>query len=400
MRQRALFLVLAMMLALAPAAPVRAAQATGEPVEIPTVLPITGLGAFLGAEMAQALGLVESYANKNGGIAGRPVKFKIYDEQSNPTIAVQIASQALAGSKVPVFIGPVFQASCNATAPLFKGGPVAFCIAPSDFPEAGSYRFSANGSVDDDALLILRYLRLRGVKRVALITATDAAGQVLDKSFAAAFAAPENKDMVESVHEHFNYSDLSVAAQMARVKQSNPQAFIGWATGTPLSLLLQGYRNAGLDVPFVTGSGTMVYVQMEQYKQIMPKELLFPGVSQALLAPDLAGAKSRDPVRRMQAVYGEAFKSINVRPDYGQVLVWDAGMLAIDVLRHVGPNASIAQARDYLVNLHDWAGVNGMYDFRGGKQRGVGINAVAMDRWDADKEQFVAVSTAGGQPLK
>lgn len=327
-------------------------------------------------------------------------KFKIYDEASNPTIAVQIVTQALAASKVPVFVGPVLQASCNATAPLFKQGPVAFCIAPSDFPESGGYRFSANASTDDGALLALRYLQLRGLKRIALITATDAAGQVLDKSFAAAFAAPENKDLVETVHEHFNYSDLSVAAQIAHVKASNPQVLIGWATGTPLATLLHGYRDAGMDIPFVTGSGTMVYAQMEQYKQIMPKELLFPGLQPGLLAPDPTATTSRDPVRRMQALYVDAFESINVRPDFAQILIWDAAMLSVDVLRHVGPGATPQQARDYLTSVHDWAGANGTYDFRGGKQRGVGINAVAMDRWDVEKDAFVAVSNAGGQPLK
>lgn len=392
--------LLALACALAGPRPTGAAPATGEAVEIPTVLTMTGTAAFLGAEQSQALGLIENYVNKNGGIGGRPVKFHIYDEQSNPTIALQIVTQALAGSKSPVFIGPVLQASCNATAPLFKSGPVAFCIAPSDFPESGGYRFSANASTDDGALLTLRYLRLRGLKRIALITATDAAGQVLDKGFAAAFAAAENRDMVETVHEHFNYSDLSVAAQMAHVKASNPQVLIGWATGTPLATLLHGYRDGGLDIPFVTGTGTMVYAQMEQYKQIMPKELLFPGLSQGLLSLDPTGASSRDPVKRTQALYVDAFKSINVRPDFAQILIWDAAMLAVDVLRHVGPTATPQQAREYLAGLHDWPGAVGMYDFRGGKQRGVGINGVAMDRWDNEKDAFVAVSTAGGQPLK
>ena len=390
MRSVPALLALALACALAAPPPVRAAQATGEPIEIPTVLTMTGTAAFLGAEQSQALGLIESYVNKNGGIQGRPVKFRITDEASNPTIAVQIVTQALAASKVPVFIGPVLQASCNATAPLFKNGPVA----------SGGYRFSANASTDDGALLTLRYLRLRGLKRVALITATDAAGQVLDKGFAAAFAAPENKDMVETVHEHFNYGDLSVAAQFAHIKASNPQVMIGWATGTPLATLLHGYRDAGMDIPFVTGSGTMVYAQMEQYKQIMPKELLFPGLSQGLLSFDPAAAASRDSIRRSQATYVEAFKSINVRPDFAQILIWDTAMLAVEVLRHVGPNATPQQACDYLASVHDWPGAVGMYDFRGGKQRGVGINGVAMDRWDTEKDAFVAVSTAGGQPLK
>ena len=125
-----------------------------------------------------------------------------------------------------------------------------------------------------------------------------------------------------------------------------------------------------------------------------------PGLQQGLLTYDPAGETARDGVRRMQALYVDSFKSINVRPDFGQILIWDAALLVVDVLRHVGPTATPQQAREYLSSVHDWAGANGRYDFRGGKQRGVGVNAIAMDRWDAEHDAFVAVSTAGGQPLK
>lgn len=294
-------------------------------------------------------------------------------------------------------LGPVMQASCNATTSLVKSGPVSFCLSPADYPDSGSYRFNASTGVDDSAVMMVRYLRLRGLKRIALITATDAAGQVLDKSFAAAFAAPENKDAILTVHEHFNYADLSVAAQMARVKASNPQALIAWATGTPLATLLQAFRNAGLEIPFVGNS--LVYEQALQLKSLMPKEFLFPGGPQALLTADLAALNSRDPVRRMQGVWGESFKAINVKPDFAQILVWDAAMLSVEILRRVGPNATPQQAHDYITNLHGWVGVNGVYDFRG-RQRGVGAESIAMNRWDNEKDQIVAVSLGGGRPLK
>ena len=43
-----------------------------------------------------------------------------------------------------------------------------------------------------------------------------------------------------------------------------------------------------------------------------------------------------------------------------------------------------------------WIGINGSYDYTDGSQRGIGIDAVVIDRWDAAKDDFVIVSKAGG----
>jgi branched-chain amino acid transport system substrate-binding protein len=391
--------VLSLLLAFAIAAvssPSVRAAVSGEPVEIPVVISITGYAAFLGEIQVKTFPLIENYVNQTGGIQGRPVKFRIYDEASNPTVAVQVVTQALANSKVPVFVGPEIQAACNSTFSLFKDGPVGFCISPADLPERGSYRFSANASLDDMVAVTLRYLRVRGLNRIAFVNSTDAAGQAIDKAFAEGLARPDNKSFIVTTQEHFAPGDISIAAQIARIKASNPHVLIGFTTGTPLQTILRSYRDGGLTVPFISAPGTLVYTQIEQYKQILPKELLFPGTPERLLVDDPGGLNSKDPVRRVQAAYRAAFKPTGIRPDYAPLLVWDAALLAVDILRHVGPNGTAQEARAYIANLRNFPGVLGYHDFRGGKQRGVGIDALAMDRWDPAKDDFVALSKTGG----
>lgn len=48
------------------------------------------------------------------------------------------------------------------------------------------------------------------------------------------------------------------------------------------------------------------------------------------------------------------------------------------------------------MNLHGWIGINGIYDFRDGMQRGVGQRALIIDRWDKTKSEFVPVSRPAG----
>ncbi len=104
------------------------------------ILPMTGSAAFLGKEESAALGVAETTVNKAGGISGRPIKFAIQDDQSNPTVSLQLAT-AIIASKAPIMIGSSITASCAAIAPLMKDGPIDVCLSPGLHPAEGSYVF-------------------------------------------------------------------------------------------------------------------------------------------------------------------------------------------------------------------------------------------------------------------
>lgn len=71
-------------------------------------------------------------------------------------------------------------------------------------------------------------------------------------------------------------------------------------------------------------------------------------------------------------------------------------MIMISALRTLGTQATAQQVRDYIVNLHGWVGINGVYDFRDGMQRGIGQRSQVMDRWDKTRSEFIAVSRPAG----
>src|ERR1019366_9937250 len=98
-------------------------------------------------------------------------------------------------------------------AALMKTGPVQFCFSSGFPPPAGSYGFSYGMSTDDLIAVNVHYFHERGWKKVAMITSIDASGQDGERAFDVALNAPENKDMTVVTREHFNNSDVSVAAQ-------------------------------------------------------------------------------------------------------------------------------------------------------------------------------------------
>jgi len=210
---------------LAPGLPSGAA----DPYEIYAILPLTGQAANIGKVSLEGLEGAERAVNASGGIDGRPVKFIALDDQSNTQTDVQLANTVIA-KNVPVILGSAIVAGCKAIVPLVANGPVLYCLSPALRPDPGSYAFSVNVAASDTIAVGIRYARLRGWKQIATITGTDATGQDADKSIADALALPENKDLSLVEAEHFNLTDLSAAAQIAKIRAAHPQLLIAWST--------------------------------------------------------------------------------------------------------------------------------------------------------------------------
>ena len=365
-----------------------------EPYVINVVLPVTGFGAFVAKVETNALTVIEADTNKAGGIRGRPIHFVVQDDQSSPQVSVQLLN-ALIAQKVPLVLGSTLAATCNATAALLKEGPVQFCFSPGVHPADGTYQYSSG--VDTGALLAAsaHYLRDRGLTKVAVLTSNDATGQDADRDIDAVFAAPENHVLSIVSRDHFNPTDVNVAAQMARIKGSGANVLIAWTTGAPFGTILRSVRDAGLDIPVLSTPGNALATQLQQYTSIMPKELLFPNLASALPAADLPPGRTRDNVQK----FDDAFKNAGLRPS-GEHQVWDSIQIALSALQKLGFDATPLQVRDYINTLHGWTGINGTYDFAKYPQRGIGIDAVNVQRWDPSNQTSVAVSRPGGAALK
>ncbi len=369
---------------------VPAGAADPPPYEIDAVISLTGTAAFLGKEEQQAFEAVERVQNARGGIGGRKIKFVVQDDQSNPQIAVQLTN-AIIGKHVPVIIGSTLVAQCNAMSALVKeNGPVQYCVSPGIHPEHGSYTFSSSVSTRDQAIAMMRYFHKRGWSRIGLLTSTDATGEDAARNFQAAVAAERGTQIV--AQERFNPSDVSVTAQLTRIKGANPQAIVGWTTGTPFGTVLRGIAETGIDVPIGAGNGNIIYAQMAQYKDFLPKELLFSGVQYFRDPKDIRG-----PLKAAIETFDKALAP--TKPDLGHGLGYDPAMIVVDALRKLGANATAKQLRDYLLNLHGYVGVNGVYDFHSGDNRGLSVGNAVMVHYDKARDLFLPVSKPGGEPL-
>jgi len=371
------------------AAPTRAA----ETYELPVILPLTGGAAFLGTGEQKALQLIAKSTNASGGIKGRTLKLAFHDDQSNPQVGVQLASEVIA-KKPAVMIGSSLVAICRAMAPLMKDGPVDYCLSPGIHPEEG-YVFTATVSTIDLINALVRYFRMKGWTRVALMVSSDATGQDAENGVKSVIALPENRDMQLVETAHFNITDVSVIAQIEDVKAAHPQCFIAWSTGTPIATIFRAIIQAGLDIPIATTGGNMTYQQMSQYADFLPKQLYIPSSQWVVRDPKLLAPALVKPHQHFFEVYQQA----GIKPDEASELAWDAGELVVETLRKIGPQATPAQVRDHIANLTDYPGIDGIYNFKKVPQRGLDVTGGVVTRWDAKVQTWEPVSKPTGVPL-
>ena len=167
------------------------------------------------------------------------------------------------------------------------------------------------------------------------------------------------------------------------------------ASGTTFQTVLRGIMDAGMDkIPILTSAANMETALLAPWAKAPPAQLTFNG-------PRFWGT-STDPDPRVRAAiasYHAAFKRVGAEPTPNDEFYWDPAQIAVDAYRHLGTAATAAQVHDYIENLHDFAGIAGVYDFRSGDQHGLGDDATVILQWDAAKSTFFPVSAPGGVAL-
>lgn len=385
--------VAAVALGLQMGGPANAAQ----PYDINVIVPMTGGASFVGIGQKDALNALAEYVNKSGGIKGRDLHFVFHDDQSSPQVAVQLTNEILP-SHPAVVMGSSIVAMCLAMAPLMANGPVHYCLSPAIHPKPGSWTFSTSADSADQIAAVVRYYRMKGWHKIAVLDTTDASGQDGDRSIDKVLDYPENKGIMQKVAvEHFNPTDISVSAQIERIKNSGAQAMIAWVTGAPAATVFKGMIQAGLNIPVAPTSGNQTFAAMHQWKSFLPKQLI---LASALYPPHPAGVKLDPRMEKAQHDMNAILAQHHLKADNMVATSWDAGLIVVAALRKLGPDATAAQLKSYIDDLTNFPGVDGIYNFKKYPQRGLGPDASTVTTYDAKTDSWKWISQPGGAPLK
>lgn len=385
--------LLRLLLALALLAGISPTVASGdEPLTINVILSLTGPAAFVGVDEKAAFAVYENMINKSGGIRGRQLHFQIWDDQSSPQVALQLAN-GIIDKHAPVILGPAVTGTCAAIDPVVRAsGPVEYCLSPGLQPQKGSFVFSSSRSLDATLLAEARFMNDEKYDRIGVLTATDASGQAGTKALYDAVPSYHALQIVDD--EQFAPSAISLNAEVSKIMQLKPQCIWILATGPAFATALRALKDAGVDLPVFTSSANLNKEQLSQYAAFLPKDLYFDGFPFQVGVP-MGTAAQRDAYAKFEA----AFKAAGVVPTTTSAYAWDPTSIVVSAFKAIGPDATAAQIRDYIANLHGFGGANGSYDFRSGDQHGLGVDSVVVVKWSPSAGAVTAASGTGGRPL-
>jgi branched-chain amino acid transport system substrate-binding protein len=362
-----------------------------ENLTINVILPLTGPAAFVGQDEKAAIQIYETMINKAGGAGGRALHLQILDDQSSPQVDLQLVN-GIMQQHAAAFLGPALNAGCSAVEPLVRSsGPVDYCLSPALSPKSGSFVFASGQTLATMDFAFARFMLDKRYRRVAQLISTDASGQNGARSFADGLAKYPALQLVDA--ESFDPSAITIAAQVAKIKALNPQCILLNASGPAFGTALRSLYDAGMvNVPVFTSSANLTKAQLAQDAAFLPRALYFDGFA-------WQGGEPRDPAMRKRYVaFVTGFKNAGIVPTSTSAYAWDPVTIIVSAFGRLGPDATADQIRNYIANLHDFAGINGSYDFGHGDQHGL-VNSTVLLKWSPSLSDAVAASKPGGKPL-
>lgn len=368
-------------------------SSSSTPYVIHAIVSETGLASFLGSREAKALKALASQVNASGGINGHPLQIDVQDNQSSPQTAVGYA-QKLVSANVPLLLnGSVVAVDKAVDALATSSGPFVYDLSPGTHPTPGSMVFSAGISTKFDAQAYLTYLKSKGLTKIAAITSTDGSGVDGYNQLKKALAEPQFSSFKLLTHQTFDPSAVSVTTQMSVIKATNPQALIIWTTGTPLGVVLKAQSSLGMEnIPTVTTDGNAAYAELTHFSSILPKTLYFPTAALYLPPADITNSA----VKAKVVAFDKAVKAAGGHGGDAWGLSWDPAQLLIGAIKKLGVNATATQILKYMENLHNVAGIYGVYNTSTSNHRGLSTSDVTMTVWNGSS--FTPVSGPGGTP--
>jgi branched-chain amino acid transport system substrate-binding protein len=332
-----------------------AVPALAQPVIIGGSLGLTGQYARLGEELNRGLEIWREDVNARGGLLGRPVEFKLYDDQSDPTTSAKLYERLIVQDKVDLlfsaFASPVVFAA-SAVTEKYKFPMVAAGASAQNIWERGfRYIFQIYPQPAAQLVGLLEVAQGAGLKTLAVATEdsnyTKELAQILVKM-------AKEKGVNVVFYEEYGKNPSDVSSLVLKAKAARPDLFFG-ATYLPESVLfvrtarelnfnpkLYGFtigpalddfvQNLGKDAELITGTtfweinstraGSAEFVKKYQgrHKTNPPYQAAasYSGMQILEAAVKAAGTLDREKVR-------DALASIEVDAIFGPYKVDDKG---------------------------------------------------------------------------
>jgi branched-chain amino acid transport system substrate-binding protein len=330
-----------------------------EPIRIGGLIETSGGLATLGVPMLEGARLAVEEVNAAGGINGRPLELVNLNTESDETKAVINAKKLIEQEKVSVIVGPaatgenlaITPTILAAGVPLVANGAALAIVTPVE-QKRWIFKVPLSDVLVQEKLLA--HMRARGIERIALIN-SDVGFGVTGREALEKLAPTMAVRLV--IQQTFGVNDQDMTAQVTRVRASDAQATVVWATNPGQAIVVKNYRQLAVAKPLYLSHAANDFRFLQLAGAAANGALL--GSSKIYIVDQLPAADPQKPViDRFVKAYQARY---NKPPATFAGNGYDAVMIAAEGLRRGGIDR--AKVREAIEHLKGHVGITGIYSF-------------------------------------
>jgi len=309
---------------------------------------LTGAQATFGVSTRNGIELAIKEVNAAGGVKGKKVAVRVYDDQGRPEEAAQAVTRLITQDKVVLILGEVASSNSLAMAEKAQAAGVPMITPSSTNPsvtQKGDYIFRVCFIDPFQGYVMAKFARENlKADQVAILQDNKSAYSIgLTEVFQKKFAEMGGKI---TNTESYSQGDTDFRAQLTALKKAKPQAIYVPGYYSDVGVIARQARELGLTVPLMGGDG-------------WDSEKLFELAGNALDGSYFSNHYSPDnpdpKVQKFIADYKAAYGGV---PDALAALGYDSAKVAIAAIGKA-KDLSGPAIRDAIAQTKDFPGVAG-----------------------------------------
>jgi len=250
-----------MLAAVAVAAAAASPAAAQDPIRIGLVLPYSA-GPFVAIANEITDSMALALEEKGFAVAGRKIELLREDTTHKPDVAQAKAKKLVFEDKVDMLVGPVASAELTALFDFANQAKVPLIIPNAGDNEVTGAKCSPwvlRTSFSNDQIVrdMGPWMFRKGYKRVALMAFDYKAGHQLMDGFKGPFVAAGGTIATEQFPPFGRLSDFG--PWLGKIREAKPDALFVFFAGPPATLLVQQFKEFGLDKDIkLSGAGWLI----------------------------------------------------------------------------------------------------------------------------------------------
>jgi branched-chain amino acid transport system substrate-binding protein len=322
--------------------------AAGDTLLLGVATSLTGGQATFGVSTRNGIQMAIKQANDAGGVKGKKLEVRVYDNQGKPEEAAQAVTRLINQDKVTIILGDVASSNSLAMAEKAQAAGVPMITPSSTNPavtEKGDFIFRVCFIDPFQGFVMAKFARENlKLSKVAVLQDNKSAYSIgLTDVFTRKFTEMGGK--VTGV-ESYSQGDTDYRAQLTSIKRTQPEAIYVPGYYSEVGVIARQARELGLKVPLLGGDG-------------WDSEKLYELGGSAIQGSYFSNHYSPDnPDPRIQKFVSDYKAANGGVPDALAALAYDAANVAVDALKRA-PDTSGKAIRDALAETKGFPGIAG-----------------------------------------